>query len=133
MTAFAKEFATLERLADGLLLISETDAPLVPFVWPQPLPWSPGALLAAAGQPADTPLEVVAAGDFFARLSATRPGQTPEERASARRFGRLAAWLESHLADVQVYRVGAIAIDTTIAGRHPQGRIVGLTTRQVET
>ena len=133
MTAFAKEFAALERLADGLLLISETDAPLVPFVWPQPLPWSPGALLAAAGQPADTPLDVVAAADFFARLGATRPGQTPEERALARRFRRLAAWLESHLADVQVYRVGAIAIETTIAGRHPQGRIVGLTTRQVET
>jgi hypothetical protein len=102
MTAFAKEFAALERLADGLLLISETDAPLVPFVWPQPLPWGPGALLGAAGQPADTPIEVVAAGDFFARLSATRPGQTAEERAQARRFFRLAAWVAAHQAHVQV-------------------------------
>lgn len=133
MTQFAKDFAALERLVDGLLLISETDAPLVPFVWPQPLPWTPQALLGAAGQPADTPLEVVAAADFFARLSATRPGQTAEERAQARRFRRLAAWLAAHLADVQVYRIGSIAIETTIAGQHPQGRVVGLTTRQVET
>lgn len=133
MTQFAKDFAALERLVDGLLLLSETDAPLVPFVWPQPLPWTPQALLAAAGQPADTPLEVVAAADFFARMSTTRPGQTAEERALARRFRRLAAWLAANLADVQVYRIGSIAIETTIAGQHPQGRVVGLTTRQVET
>ena len=96
----------LSQAIEDLLVQSETDAPLSLFVWPEPLPSTPAALLAARGLPVDTAVEVCDLSRFFGTRTRIRPEQTDDERASALRFQHLQTLLETHLTNIQVVRVG---------------------------
>ncbi|HEU5089738.1 MAG TPA: nuclease A inhibitor family protein, partial [Roseiflexaceae bacterium] len=115
----------LSQATNGLLVQSETDAPLSLFVWPEPLPFTPAALLAARSLPADTAVEVCDLARFFGSRTRIRPEQTDDERATALRFQELQTLLETHLTNIQVVRVGTIEITVWIAGQTCDKRIVG--------
>jgi hypothetical protein len=123
----------LAQAIDGLLVLSETDAPLRLFVWPEPLPFTPAAILAAQNLPAETVVEQRELAAFFASRARLRAGQTSEEQASAVRFQQLQSLLEKHLTELHVLRIGTIEITVWIAGKTADGRIVGLTTLLAET
>jgi hypothetical protein len=125
--------AELEQAVQGLLVPSETDAPLCAFLWPQPLPFSPQTLLAAAGLPASTPVEESSPQRFFAPRVTEQEGMDAAERATAARFRALQRLLKERLKDLRVYRVGQVEIQIWIVGRTPSGRVAGLTTLVVET
>ncbi|GAB4125479.1 MAG: nuclease A inhibitor family protein [Roseiflexaceae bacterium] len=125
--------AELAALSAGMLVVSETDAPLEVFAWPVPATFTPAAVLAVLDQPADTKVEQVALAQWFAPRMREYPDQPAAERALAQRFRDLARWLETHLTDLQVLRIGTIEISTWIVGRTSTGRIIGVTTQQVET
>ena len=64
MTSLGAQLMELEKLVDGLYVMSETDAPLIPFVWPAPLTFSPAALVAAAAvAPEVAPSETAATAE----------------------------------------------------------------------
>lgn len=125
--------AALEQAIAGLLVMSETDAPLVPFLWPAPLPFTPAALLAAALLPAATPVEEISLERFFAPRVTLRAAMEVEEQATVARFQALHRLLTERLTDIRVYRLGSIAIPVWIVGTTPAGRVAGLTTLVVET
>ena len=107
----------LSQAIEGLLVQSETDAPFSLFVWPEPLPFTPEALLRAQGLPADTAVEVCDLARFFGARTRIRPEQTDDERVTALRFQQLQTLLETHLTNIQVVRIGTIEITVWIAGQ----------------
>jgi hypothetical protein len=125
--------AELERAVDGLLVMSETDAPLHPFLWPQPLPFTPEAVLTAAGLPPETSVEEIRLERFFAPRITERAGMDAADKATIARFRALQRLLTERLRDVRVYRIGRIDIQVWIVGQTEEGRIAGLTTLVVET
>ncbi len=132
MPTLAEELHDLEQAVDGLLVMSETDAPLLPFVWPAGLPFTTSAIIAASSD-MDLSSETLALGDFFAPMTAEQDWYGEEELATAARFQALQSWLAEHLENVQVYRIGGPDIQVYIGGTDPNGRVIGLTTHQVET
>ncbi|WP_437601754.1 nuclease A inhibitor family protein [Sorangium sp. So ce590] len=124
--------ASLAEAAQNLLFPSESDHPLQPFRSRGDAS-SPDALLAAEGLAAETPVEVTTAGDFFAPVIEPPEDAGEAALAEAGRYRRLADLLERHLTDLRVYRVGRVAIDVYVLGRHPSGAWLGLKTKVVET
>lgn len=134
MSNLPEQLTELSEAVAGLLVISETDAPLELFVWPAPLPCTAEALLAASGQSAATfPIQTLDALSFFTPMMTEQDWQDDAEQAQARRFRSLYKWLNANLTALTVYRLGEISIDTFIVGQTSAGRFVGLSTRQVET
>jgi hypothetical protein len=123
----------LAQVIDGLLVPSETDAALEMFLWPAYLPWQPALIVHGMQLPADTPINQLALAAFFAPLTRMRPSDTPAEHALRQRFVALQSWLEANLAEIAVYRIGTIEIAVWIIGRTAEGRLIGVTTLQVET
>lgn len=133
MAATTALLVELEHAVDGLVVLSETDAPLQVFLWPQPLVFAPQTLLVAAGLPPETPVETVSLERFFApRVTAWSDGDATE-RATVARFQALQQLLSAQLTDIRIYRLGDIAIQVWIVGTTAEGRVAGLTTLVVET
>jgi O-acetyl-ADP-ribose deacetylase (regulator of RNase III) len=119
--------------AEGLLVMSESDYPLLSFQWPGPDTLTPESLLAHLGLPPDTLVETRTLDAFFSPLVAEHDWFDEAQRAAAARFAALRAMIASLLTDVVVYRIGRIRITTIIAGVDPAGSAVGLRTTQIET
>lgn len=125
--------AALAAAATGLLVPSEQDAPLTPFVLPGRASITPARLLAALGLPPGTPVETRTLASFFGPLTRARPSHDAAERAQVARFALLADLLATRLAEPAVYRVGRVELTVLILGRLPDGRVGGLRTSVVET
>lgn len=125
--------AALAAAAAGLMVPSEQDAPLTPFVLPGRGPLTPARLLAALGLPPGTPVETRSLDSFFAPLTRMRPAQDAAERAQTARFATLAEQLVARLTDPAVFRVGNVEVTVLLLGRLPDGRVGGLRTLLVET
>lgn len=121
---------TLALLGDQLPL-PLTEQPLTPYL--QGVPVEPA--LAVAPEPVTlatqaTPVDVDA---FFAPAIQIPAGYGPEEQAIAQRYQQLAQWLKARLTNLKVYRQGDREIDIYILGQTPDGHILGLQTKAVET
>ena len=108
----------LKNASMGLLVMSESDYPFELIQW--------------SGE-----IEITA--EYLCRVSA-RPEGTPIEETDTKRFlgenerfQKLQAVIESNLADVKVYKVGAINIPVYIVGRSPEGQWLGVSTRLIQT
>jgi hypothetical protein len=125
----------LGRAAEGLLMPSERDAPLTFFELGRAggRRLEPADVLRAAGYDAATPVEVVSLAELFAPATADRAWHNARERRAAARFRHLVEVLDRSLADVRVFKVGAVAKDVYILGRTAGGTYAGLRTRVVET
>jgi Nuclease A inhibitor-like protein len=122
----------LAGAVEGLLVPSEADAPLVPIHWGADAP-TPEALRAHCGRPADAPVQVGDPSELLAALARAEPWHSPEQRRRAARFADLQILLATHLADLRLYRVGAVEIAVYLIGRAPDGRYCGLQTMVVRT
>jgi tRNA1Val (adenine37-N6)-methyltransferase len=121
----------LARLTDGLLLPSETDAPLTPTLLAQAP--SPEGLRTASDAPEDAPVEEGSLASLFADLEREHSSQDEQEQAEARRFQGLHAFFRERLREGKVFRVGRVEIAVWVLGQDDQGRWVGLRSRVVET
>ena len=132
LEAGAKELAAISAAAEGLLVPSESDAPLTPFRWEGPGPLTPEGLLAQLKLPPDAPVERRSLGQFFAPLATPADWMDDGQRAQAARFAELRDLIARELADVAVYRLGRTRIAVVIAGA-AGGATVGLRTTVIET
>lgn len=125
--------STLAAASERLLYTSETDAP---FTWFARDGWravpSDAALRAAAGAPADAPVERVTL-DHLLRNAVTNDDGTLDQEHRAARFRQLQRTLQRELTGVTVYRVGAIQIRIFALGVTRCGTVAGLETLAVET
>lgn len=125
----------LREATDGLLMMSETDAP---FEFYQAENMKDEALneetvLRLAAMPADYPFEEMELGYFFRNMTQARPDAGDAGIAQAKRFENLQKKLHELLQDVKVYRIGETQKLVLILGRTPNGEIAGLKTMVVET
>jgi hypothetical protein len=120
-----------DRLAEGLLFMSETDAPLTyyeldpkgPEQWP---PSTAGQFLQLIGEDPAARVEELAPGKFFRDL---RPGnEDREDQVAALRIA-----MTEELKNLEGFRVGEIQIKIFVLGKDGSGRVVGLQTLSVET
>jgi hypothetical protein len=155
--------ARLEEAASGLLVPSETDAPLTPFRWTGEAVTGVGSAAgdaSAGGAVKDASASVATSGAVSGAepsrdtiLSSTgKDAATPveaisaddffapfteeregEDPSDAKRFQALKELLSKELTDLRVLRVGSADIDVYILGRHASGEWLGLKTRVVET
>lgn len=123
----------LAAAAEGLLVPSETDAPLTPFRWSGDVPLTAETLPTALDFPPDAPVETRTLDEFFAPLARVADWMEESQRERAGRFAALRDLITSLLTDVVVYRVGRTQITMIVAGQDARGDTVGLRTTLVET
>jgi hypothetical protein len=120
-----------DQLAEGLLFMSETDAPLTYYElsaeksqqWP---PSTGGQFLQLIGEDPATPVEKLAPEKFFRDL---HPGNEDREDQMAA-FQKA---MTGELRNLEGFRVGEIQIKIYVLGKDDSGRVVGLQTLSVET
>jgi hypothetical protein len=122
----------LTAAASGLLVMSETDAPLTPYTWPGADMPAPADLPPALNMPPDTLVTTLSVTDFFAPQAATYEWHEAAERERAARFAALRDLVLARLETPLVYRVGVIEITVLILGRAGDS-VIGLRTLVVET
>lgn len=126
---------SIARACNGLVVTSETDAPVVAVEFRVPL----GSLLTAqdvlrlVGRDVETRIEEQSLREFFEPLGRRRDWHDGRDAEMARRFRRLERILQRRLTDARVFRIGDRSIDVCLLGRARDGRIVGVQTSVVET
>lgn len=121
----------LEEAADGLVYLSEADAP---FRWVH-LPageLSPAGVARLTGaDPAE--VEERTLERFFAGHIEEADPNDPASRESLPRYRALREALRSALGDARAFRIGRVEIRCLLIGRLPDGTLGGLETLAVET
>src|SRR5260221_14715992 len=112
--------ATLRGAVKGVLYPSETDAPLVPFVWKETKNTAV-TVCKAAGLPPSIQCQEQSLDDFF--------GDLMDEKE----FKALRQAIETTLSEVKVYRCGSIKVTYYVVGRAGAGWLGGFKTTAVET
>jgi hypothetical protein len=125
----------LKNASNGLLFMSESDAPIEPFHWEafnkQAL--NPESLLQRTGHSECTPVEVVDVDSFFKVVTTEQDWQEKEEKETVKKFQTLVETLKHNLSDIKVYRLGKTDIDVYIVGKTASGEYAGISTKVVET
>lgn len=126
---------TLKQAAEGLIFPSESEFPFTYFEWTdyQGKRLNAGTVLKLLGFPPDTPIEKTSLDQLFKPVTEVQDWYGEEENERVRKFVRLKERLTGQLTNVQVYRVGKIEISVYIAGKTPDERWAGLSTKVVET
>jgi Nuclease A inhibitor-like protein len=120
-----------DRLAEGLLFMSETDAPLDYYElspeksqeWP---PSTGGQFLQMIGEDPEASVEKLAPEKFFRDLL---PGNEDREDQVA----ALQKAMTGELRNLEGFRVGEIQIKIFVLGTDESGKVAGLRTLSVET
>ena len=123
----------ISRACEGLVYISETDAPVTPVDLGPADSIDGEIILQRAGLKAGTDINEVEADRFFAKLTVIKDWQTESQKARAKKFLALGRVLEKDLRSLKVYRFGQVRIDILIVGLDAAGHILGVRTNAVET
>jgi hypothetical protein len=127
--------AALQTATEGLLWMSEIDAPFEICYWPWGVPTelTGEQFLQLIGQPSTVSVEVMGVDECFAGAIEEQDWFGAEEKATAHQYQALIALLKRSLQDVQVFRVGEVRIDLYVVGHTELGNWVGVKTQGVET
>ena len=123
----------LKQASNGLLFLSESDAPFEVLHWPAQGELTPAKLLQLTNHPPDAPVEVASVDDLFAIATQEEDWHDEEERETVKLFQNLVSVLKQNLLQLQVFRVGNTNINAYIVGVTPGGELAGLSTKLVET
>jgi Nuclease A inhibitor-like protein len=121
----------VEKLTEGLLYMSETDAPLKYFElgeeaarqWP---PATAAQFLELLGKEPKTPVQEIPPEKFFEALSVGNEENEDQVKSLRNAF-------MNNLDDIRLYRVGEIEIEIYLLGKEGSGKVCGLQTLSVET
>ncbi len=127
--------ALLSEATKGMLLVSEVDYPLDPFIWAASgsISVSQANIRELTHMPEDCLLEECELAFLFRHVMVEKSWQNEEEVQLVKRFQSLYRLLNNILSDIKVFRLGRIEISVYIIGRAPSGDLAGLITKQFET
>ena len=125
--------ATLSTVCEGLVYISEMDAPVTPIFGAAADTVTREIILQQANLPGDSPVSELSLDAFFGRLTEIRDWYGDAEKLRAKKFSELHKLLGENLSDPKVFRIGRIQIDIFAVGIDEDGRLAGVTTKAVET
>jgi Nuclease A inhibitor-like protein len=123
----------LARAADGLLYMSETDAPFEPVLWAGDDELTPEVVRRCCDVDENVPVETQSLDELFRVAVAEPEWKGADQFATACRFQTLVQLLRDNLTDLRVFRLGRINMDVYVVGRAPSGNWLGLRTQIVET
>ena len=122
----------IETLCDGLIFVSESDSEVTPIVAEKVEIRSPKAYLSALGKANDRFRESEFE-KFFEKLTVEHEWFGDVELKQARQFRKLKEYLLENLKEPRVFRFGVVKIDIYVVGVAPDGRLIGVKFRAVET
>lgn len=133
--ALARLCSALQQQIAGLYYISESEYPfeVVCFRPPEGQSLTTTDVWQLAGQPAGTSIETVSLAHFFRNRTQPAAHADAETVRVAQGLRQLQLFLEQHLQDIQVYRMGRRKITALILGQLPGQGFAGLKTRVIET
>ncbi len=120
--------AKLRDACEGLMYISETDAPITLFTAQKDVD-----IVQQLTNGKKEAVDELSSSAFFEKLTRAREWHGDRERARAKKFLDLQKLIEENLTDVKVYRIGKIRIEIYIVGRDTDGRLIGVSTNAIET
>jgi hypothetical protein len=124
----------LMEVSEGLLMLSETDAPFEFYYHQKPEDkFDEDIVVEWDGKPGGTAVQVLTLGDFFNRMKNPHKDADETQKKNAERFKKLEAKLNELLEDVKVYKLSEITLPVYIIGRTKSGDYAGLKTLVVET
>ena len=126
-------FDRIAAVCDGLIYVSETDAPVVPFAASAATEITREAILHESGRDANEPIEMIGFDDLFARLTAIKDWFGERETRRAQKYLELKWLLDASLSELKVFRIGAIRLSIFVVGKDKNGCVMGITTTAVET
>ena len=125
--------AIIEEQANGLLMPSETDAPMTVKYWPsEKIELLPGDVAVLVEQKADESVEIETVAEFFKSAATIEDWMTDNDKANAQRFQKLIQTLETQLEKPQVYLFGEGERTVVVIGK-VKGGFGGIVTLVVET
>jgi len=126
-------YQSIEKACEGLIYVSETDAPVTFFRGSAAANVTGEIILQQTGHDAKETVEEIASSEFFSRLTTIKDWFGTVEKARAKKFLDLQKLIEENLSGVKVFRVGKVRIDILVVGRDLEGRVSGVRTSAVET
>lgn len=123
----------LKQASEGLLWLSESDYPFETVYWENLNCLDSSKLLQITDHDLSTKVEVKQLEQFFQQATEAKDWYNTQEIAECQRYRALVNLLQTHLKEIQVYRVGEVEIDVYILGKTEFGSIAGLSTKVVET
>ncbi len=125
--------AMIETDAAGLLMPSETDAPIRVKYWlSEKTELLPGDVAALIEQKADAPIEVKNVAEFFKNAATIEDWMNDDEKATAQKFQKLVVTLQTQLENPRVYLFGERERTVVVIGK-VKGGFGGVVTLVVET
>lgn len=129
---------TLNDVAQGLLMMSESDRPIKAFTWGPNKTGDAGnahdALLAVVPVPDPAQVTSLSVDDFFAPMTAPKDWWGDEEKETGAKFAALVEALKENLTAPEAFRIeGDSEIPVYIVGKDAAGTWSGIKTELVET
>lgn len=125
--------AILKQASEGLLFMSESEYPILVFLWSGIAPVTPEKVVQQTDHSPDTPIKVIAVDDFFRIATKEEDWHSPEEQETVKKFQNLVQVIKANLSNPQVYRLGSKEVDVYILGTTPSSDLAGLSTKIIET
>lgn len=133
LTPSASVLQQLTAAVEGLVWMSETDAPFEVKLWTEPGPaFTAEQVVQHAQLPPETPVEVLSLEAFLAPVLQSLSSD-PVTIVTASRFEALQQILSQVLNQIQVYRCGEVELEIYILGHFQDNDWVVLHTTAVET
>ena len=123
----------LKSLTEGLSYQSESDYPVEPYARDAGKGAPTAAEFAKGREGEDAAVRELDFDSFFGNYTDEQDWWGEEERATAKKFQALVAFLKENLKEIKVYRVGDVEADVYIVGKTASGEYAGVKTKIVET
>ena len=128
-----KLLAELSQACDGLVWQSESDYPWQIVDWQNENEVNRQILLQHYEYHPQIRVLTKTLDSFFQNAIAEQEWHDEIEQAEVKRYRNLYNWLKNNLKDIQVFLVGEVEVDVYVLGRTDRNKIIGLSTKMIQT
>lgn len=128
-----KLLAELSQACDGLMWLSESDYPWQVVSWQNENKIDRQTLLQHYDYHPETHVSTKTLDSFFQNATTEQQWHDETEKAEVKRYQSLYSWLKNNLQDIQIFLVGEIEVDVYLLGRASNNKVLGLSTKMIQT
>ena len=128
-----KLLAELSQACDGLMWLSESDYLWQTVNWQSENKLDRQTLLQHYEYHPETRVLTKTLDAFFQNATTEQDWHDETEKAEVKRYQGLYSWLKDNLHELQVFLVGEVEVDVYVLGRSSNNKIMGLSTKMIQT